>query len=312
VKKASTDLLVGTTILVALIILIAGVLWLKEAVVARTMVSYTLLFPNVGTLQVGDPVMANGVTKGRVTSIRLRNDRVAAVVDLEKDVTITDSARVVVQNIGLMGERGIGILLSTGGIPFKPTHKKDTTFIDGFFDTGIAEVMGMMGTVLTEVQGLIDNIAAILGHTVGDTVFMRPFRTLVKRLDTLSLVAEKLVIGNAPLVSSSIRNLNDASAQLKELLDRNSGSMEAILKNGQALSAYSLALTVKVDSLSSSIRSVVREIQSGQGAIGMLINDREFSQNLRRTVADVDTLVNEVRNDALKLRVKLGFGSKKR
>jgi phospholipid/cholesterol/gamma-HCH transport system substrate-binding protein len=311
VKKTNVDLIVGATILVALVILIAGVLWLKETLVTRKMVSYTFLFPNVGALQVGDPVMANGVTKGRVASIRLRNEQVAAVVNVEKDVTLTDSSRVVVQNIGLMGERGIGILLSKGGSPFKPTHKRDTTFIKGYFDTGIAEVMGIMGTVLIDVQGLVDNISAILGTTVGDTMFMRPFRTLVKRLDTLSAVAEKLVVGNAPLVTSSIRNLNGASAQLKELLDRNSGSMEAILKNGQALSAYSLSLAMKVDSLSSSIRGGVREIQNGQGALGMLIHDREFSQNLRNTVADVDTLVNEVRNDALKLRVKLGFGSKK-
>jgi ABC-type transporter Mla subunit MlaD len=124
-------------------------------------------------------------------------------------------------------------------------------------------------------------------------------------------VAEKLVVGNAPLITSSIRNLNSASAQLKDLLDRNGGNLESILKNGQALSAYSLAVAAKVDSLTVSIQGVVKGIQNSQGAIGMLINDREFSQDLRRTIADVDSLVREVRSDALKLRVKLGFGSKK-
>jgi phospholipid/cholesterol/gamma-HCH transport system substrate-binding protein len=311
VKKNNADLIVGATILVALVILIAGVLWLKEALVTRKLVSYTLMFPNVGTLQVGDPVMANGVTKGRVAAIHLRNERVAAIVDLEKDVTITDSSRVVVQNIGLMGERGIGIQLAKGGTPFKPSRGKDTTFIDGFFDTGIAEAMGMMGTVLGEVEALIGNLTAIIGGTIGDTMFMRPFRTLVKRLDTLSKVAENLVVGNAPLIASSIRNLNNTSEQLKGLLDRNSGNLDALLTNGKALSAYSLALVAKVDSLTVSIQSVVRGVQNSQGALGMLINDREFSHNLRSTVADVDSLVKEVKNDALKLRVKLGFGSKK-
>lgn len=301
----------GATILVALVILFAGVLWLKEALVARKMVSYTLLFPNVGTLQVGDPIMANGVTKGRVVSISLRNERVATVVDIEKDVTITDSSRVAVQNIGLMGERGVGIQLVKGGTPFKPSAKKDTTFIEGFFDSGIGEVMGMMGTVLSEVEVIIDNLYTIMGTTVGDSMFMRPFRAVVKRLDTLSIVAEKLVVGNAPLITSSIRNLNSASAQLKELLDRHNNDLGTILTNGKALSAYSLVLAAKVDSLTISIRGVVRGIQNSDGALGMLISDREFSKNLRRTVADVDSLVSEVRNDALKLRVKLGFGSKK-
>jgi hypothetical protein len=35
----------------------------------------------------------------------------------------------------------------------------------------------------------------------------------------------------------------------------------------------------------------------------MLMKDEKFSQELRRTVADVDTLVKEVQSDALKLKV---------
>ena len=305
------DLIVGATILIALFILIVGVLWLKEALVARKMVSYTVLFPNVWTLQIGDPVMANGVTKGRVAAMYLRNDRVATVVDLEKDITITDSCHVVVQNIGLMGERGVGIQLARSGIPFKPSRRKDTTFVFGYFDTGIAEAMGMMGTVLSEVEVLITNISSIMNSTVGDSMFIKLFHSLVKRLDTLTGVAEKLVVKNGPLVDNSVQNLNNASSQLKELIDKNGGHLGAILANGDALTSYSLSLAEKVDSLTTSIHGVIHEIENGQGALGMMIKDQGFSQNLRQTVADVDTLVNDVRNDALKLRIKLGFGKKK-
>lgn len=305
------DLIVGATILIALLILIVGVLWLKEALVARKMVSYTVLFSNVGTLQIGDPVMANGVTKGRVAAMYLRNDRVATVVDLEKDITITDSCRVVVQNIGLMGERGVGIQLAREGILFKPSRKKDTTFVLGYFDTGIAEAMGMMGTVLSEVEELIANISSIMNNTVGDTTFFKLFHSLVNRLDTLTGVAEKLVVKNGPLVDNSVQNLNNASSQLKELIDKNGGHLGAILANSDALTSYSLTLAEKVDSLTTSIHGVIHEIENGQGALGMMIKDQGFSQNLRQTVADVDSLVNNVRNDALKLRIKLGFGKKK-
>jgi len=60
VKKSSMDLVVGASILLALFILIAGVLWLKEVSITRRMVSYTVLFPNIGALQGGDGVMVNG------------------------------------------------------------------------------------------------------------------------------------------------------------------------------------------------------------------------------------------------------------
>ena len=65
-KKSNMDIIVGGSILLAIFILVFGVLWLKESLVAKQMESYTILFPNVGTLQLGDPVMTNGVTKGRV------------------------------------------------------------------------------------------------------------------------------------------------------------------------------------------------------------------------------------------------------
>jgi phospholipid/cholesterol/gamma-HCH transport system substrate-binding protein len=221
--------------------------------------------------------MANGVTKGRVAAMYLRNDRVATVVDLEKDITITDSCRVVVQNIGLMGERGVGIQLARGGIPFKPSRKKDTTFVLGYFDTGIAEAMGMMGTVLSEVEQLIANISSIMNSTVGDTIFLQLFHSLVKRLDTLTGVAERLVVKNGPIVDNSVQNLNNASSQLKELIDKNGGHLGAILANGDALTAYSLTLAEKVDSLTTSIHGVIHEIQNGQGALGMMIKDQGFS-----------------------------------
>ena len=305
------DIIVGATILIALVILITGVLWLKEALVTGKLVSYTVLFPNVGTLQVGDPVMVNGVTKGRVIALNLRNDKVATAISLERNIVLTDSCRVVVQNIGLMGERGVGILLARSGAPFTPTRKKDTTFVTGYFDTGIAEAMGMMGTVLSGVEVLMNNVTAIMNSTVADTVFLRLFQMLVKRLDTLSKVSENLVVRNGPLVDMSVKNLSYASSQLKELLDKNSGHLSAILANGDALSSYSLTLAAKVDSLTTSIQGVVREIKNGRGALGMMMKDDQFAGNLRRTLADVDTLVNDVRNDGLKLRARLGFGKKK-
>jgi phospholipid/cholesterol/gamma-HCH transport system substrate-binding protein len=277
------------------------------------MVSYTVLFPNVGTLQLGDPVMTNGVTKGRIKNIHLRDNYVAAVISLEKDITLTDSCVVRVQNIGLMGERGIGIELRRSGTPYRPSLKKDTTFLSGSFDTGIAEAMGLMGTVLSDVAALLGDVSAIMRGTVGDTAFIALFQKLAKRLDTLTSVAEKLVVKNGPLVDKSINNLSVATAQLRDLLDSNRGHIDAIMANGETLSSYSINLMGRVDSLTSSIHGIVNDVEKGEGALGMLIKDERFSKDLRRTIANVDTLVKEVHDDALKLKIRLKlFGSDKK
>ncbi|MGA3050395.1 MAG: MlaD family protein [Chitinispirillaceae bacterium] len=305
--KNNMDLMVGASILIALCILIGGVLWLKEAFVTEKQVFYTFLFSNVGALQVGDPVMVNGVTKGRVATLSLRNEQVAAVVHLDNDVTLTDSCRVVVQNIGLMGERGIGIQLA-GGSVIKPTRKNDTTFIAGYFDTGIAEAMGMMGQVLSKTEALLTDISSLTNSTVGDTSFISLFHTLSKRLDTLTEQTERLIAKNGPLIDSSIANLAETSAQLKEFMDKNGTGFSTIMTNGVALSTNALSVIAKADSLSTSIQGIVHKIEAGQGPLGMILEDQQFSQDLKHAVTGIDTLATQVRNNGLKLRVKLGFG----
>ncbi len=304
------DLTVGASILIALCILIGGVLWLKEALVTEKQVLYTFLFSNVGALQVGDPVMVNGVTKGRVEDLSLRNERVAAVVHLDNDVSLTDSCRVVVQNVGLMGERGIGIKLG-GGKAVRPTRKNDTTFITGYFDTGIAEAMGMMGEVLSKMESLLADISSLLNNTVGDTSFVRLFHTLSKRMDTLTGQTERLIAKNGPLVDSCITNLAASSAQLRELMNKNGGQLTTIMTNGAALSTSALDVIAKADSLATSIQGIVHEIEAGKGPLGMMLKDEQFSQDLKRAVTGIDTLATQVRDNGLKLRVKLGFGKSK-
>jgi hypothetical protein len=55
----------------------------------------------------------------------------------------------------------------------------------------------------------------------------------------------------------------------------------------------------------------LHNIESGKGSIGKLYTDEQFYNELKAVVRSVDTLVNEVQQDALKLRVRLGFGRKK-
>jgi phospholipid/cholesterol/gamma-HCH transport system substrate-binding protein len=287
------ELIVGGTILIALFILIAGVLWLKAAMVTSKMVQYTVLFPNVGTLQLGDPVMVNGVKKGAVASISLQGVRVGVVIDLDKEVVLTDASRITVQNIGLMGERMVGIQLNSGGKPYAPNQKgnHDPVYIQGYFDTGIAEAMGMIGTVLGDVQVLVKNVGGIVDSTVGDGSFFMQFKRIVSRLETLTAMAESDVNG---------------------IVDSNKARVSAILSNGSELSARAVAITGKVDSLTSALAFMVDRINKGEGTAGLLLKDDRFYYDLKKSIGDLDTLVKEIERDGLKLRIRLGFGKKEK
>jgi phospholipid/cholesterol/gamma-HCH transport system substrate-binding protein len=311
VKKKDMDLIVGASILVAVVILIGGVLWLKEVSVSRKMVDYAVLFPNVGTLQVGDPVMINGVSKGAVKKIYLRGIDVAVILEVERNVRITDSCRIMIQNIGLMGERGVGLQYSESGNQFHPIRGNDTTFLYGSFDTGIAEAMGMLGSVLSEVQVLAGNVAAIVEQTIGDTSFISLFRSILARLDTITAEAQDIIHDNKGSINRSVVNLRTLSEEAKLLIERNSPVFDSIAADGKALSSRALLIADNVDSLTVSARALIVQIQDEEGTVGKILHDEKLYDDLKRTVADLDTLVTSVQNDALKLRIKFGFGKKR-
>jgi len=313
-KKLNVDLIVGASILGALFILVAGMVWLKEASVANKMVNYLVVFPEVGTLQLGDPVYINGVKKGTVSTIELRGTDVGTILNIDKGVRMTDSVRVSVVNVGLLGERGIGITLSPYGrpIPFIAPGSKDTVVIKGRFDTGISEAMGMLGTVLSEVETLVVNVAGILDATIGDTAFITRFHNIVGRLDTVCIVANRLLVRNEPVLGAAMSDLKKVSSDLKVLIARNGPGIDSIVVGGDQLMTKGMALVTEAESLVVNVQGVLRNIEEGKGTLGKLYTDETFYRDLKEVISSVDTLVNEVHDDALKLRVRLGFGKKKK
>ena len=304
--------MVGGFILIALFIVIAGVLWLKSSTVTRSMVEYTVIFPNIGTLSEGDPVMVNGVRKGVVGKISLVGAKVHVVMRIDKSVPVTDSSRVTVQNIGLMGERMLGVLLSDRGTIVHPSRKGSITFINGYFDSGIAEAMGMVGTVMNDVRALIAHVSTIVDSTVGDTAFYRTFNHIVKRLDTVTVLAQSLVADNRAKIDRSVNNITMVTSDIRQLLDSNKAQLNTIVSNGTQLSSRAVLIVGKVDSLTTSLQTMVAKVQQGQGSIGLLMSDEQFYRDLKKSIADLDSLVTEVQSDGLKLRLKLGFKKEKK
>jgi phospholipid/cholesterol/gamma-HCH transport system substrate-binding protein len=308
------DLIVGGSILAALVILIAGVLWLKEATVTRKMVRYTVLFPNIGTLQNGDPVMVNGMHKGSVRKIELKEPYVSVIISIERDVRLTDSCDVRIQNIGLMGERCVGIQLSSQGTVYKPDGRKkdEVTYIMGNFDSGIAEAMGMLGVVLGEVEQLVENVKGIVGATVGDTAFVATFRAIMERLDNSVRILETIVVTNKPDIEQSIRSIRTITADIDRLLEQHGPRIDAIMENGAALTGNAERITVQAESLMVALQQIVDKIERGEGSVGMLLSDEQFKEELRQTVSDLDTLVTEAQHNGLPVKIRLFGGSKKK
>ncbi len=309
-KRSNLELIVGGIIFLALFVLIAGILYLKQVNITRRLVQYTVVFPNIGTLQKGDPVTVNGVRGGSVANISLKGSGVAVELNLDKDIKFTDSSKISIQNIGLMGERMVHIKLSDKGKSYPHNTKNKINYIYGTFDSGIAEAMGMLGNVLENVTELVDSVGMVWNSTFGDERFIEFFDDFIDRLDTVVYLVDELVEKNKVSVDVTVRNLRKATTGLKDLVEDNRANIDKIVDNGAELTDDALLIAEKIDSISSAVDRIVTNIEDGKGSVGMLLEDEEVVNTLQSTMESLDTLVTDVDDNGLKLRLKV-FGNKK-
>jgi phospholipid/cholesterol/gamma-HCH transport system substrate-binding protein len=302
-RNKNTELIVGATVLVSLIILIAGVLWLKEVNVSRQQVVYSVLFPNVSTLQLGDPVMVNGVQKGAVKRISLHHDSVLVLIAIDEGVRLTDSSTIRVQNVGIMGERAIGIDLSSRGKTCSPG--RDAPHITGYFDTGIAEAMGMLGTILTDVETLLARVSTIVDATVGDPSFTAQFKSIVERLNSVTASADELVSRHTHTISRAVNNIETLTGDLKTLVADNRGTIDTSLHNVQEITEKVNLLMADVDSITGTLKTMSRSIEKGEGTMGKLLEDESMYSDLKTSIADLDSLARQIRDKGMKVRFRL-------
>jgi phospholipid/cholesterol/gamma-HCH transport system substrate-binding protein len=293
--------------------LVGGIMWLKAFSFTKRMVNYTAVFSNIGGLQSGDPVTVNGLRRGTVASIELHGALVAVHFRLDQEVPFTDSSTIAVKNIGLMGERKIEISLSDKGTRFQPNEGRQVRqYIGGSFDSGIAEALGMLGDFMTDASALIDDVSLLLATTLGSPDFKDFYDRTVIRLDTIVEVVDRLLQNNDDKVDQIVSGLRSTTRNLDLIVAQNRSGIGNIVSNTDTLTAKAADLMFDLDSLLIDLKSITAKIDTGSGAVGQLINDSTTMEDLMATVAKLDTLLNEVRDDGLRLRVRLGFGDRKK
>lgn len=138
------------------------------------------------------------------------------------------------------------------------------------------------------------------------------FNSFFYRLDSIVTLVDVLIKKNEKGINYAINNVSSISADLKILIRNNKGKIDNIVENGTELSSVALTIAAKIDSVSTSMNNVISDIDRGKGSIGRLVKDESIMNDFKTTVNDLDSLVNDVKSDALKLRARIKiFGNKK-
>jgi len=161
----------------------------------------------------------------------------------------------------------------------------------------------MIGAVLGDVKVLVKNVGGIIDSTVGDSSFIIQFKHIVSRLETVTNLAEKLIVENRPSIDRSVSAIEKLTGDVNKLLDSNSTRVTSLVSNADGLSARAVVIAATVDSLTRTLGSMVDRINRGEGSAGLLLKDESFYHDLKKTVVDLDSFVNVANRKGVKLEI---------
>lgn len=295
---------VGLVVILAVIILVFGVFFLNEKDPRETFNTFYLRFSQVSTLVLDDPVKVNGVKLGKVENIELSGHRVVVTIRLRTDVKIPKDSEIRVQNIGIMGERQIGMILGDSAEYFAPN---DT--INGQFDAGIAEAIGLAGEVCDSTKVLLESVKQALNQTIVNPEFQERFKTLLVKAEKLEDRLMTMLNTTDPQLKKSLEGLNKVTVKVNELIDGVKSPVDNLFAGTDKLMGNANNLVGELEGVTKHLDELLSKVQgkldSKNNTAGLLLNDRALHDDLVKTVHSADSLFRVILKDGLDINVDL-------
>jgi len=288
---------VGLLVILAVIIFVATILWIQGYRFGKENYRFTVYFEEVGALSAGDPVIVSGIRMGKVKELALVPGGVEVLLVLGNDVKLMQGTEITVKNIGLMGERFVAIKPGQSDLPLDLTK-----IIQGNYDTGIPEVMGMMGEMITELKNLV---LALKGSIASEQNLEKLTQT-ISNFQELSSSISDYVSSNRSKLDESVSNFVESSRALKNLVARNAEIVDTVLNTTDNVARRMNAITEDLEYMSSAAKNFADKLENGDGTIQLLVEDRRLYDDLRKTADNLDDLIQDIRENPKKyIQLKL-------
>jgi len=289
--KRAMEIRVGLTVLTALAILIVSVGWLSTYAKSHMMRTWHVRFPSAGGLGEGDEVMVNGIRKGSVKSMRLVGDHVIVDLGLANDLTLTRDSRVSIRNVGLMGEKVIGVDMQTTGMPWST---RDT--IPGDYEAGMAEVMAEAGNLVGTVRHIVVALDSVSSSMVADGGLAQTLRDFRQTSRELRLAVEE----NRSQFKSTVANFAQSSETVKGLTQEREAQLRETLDHFASAARNIDVLSTRLDSLRMAAQNVAGKLDRGEGSLGRLVQDDKLYSDLNSSVKQLQALIADMQKNPRK------------
>lgn len=324
-QKRTSDFLVGATVLVVTAVLVAVVLWVKQADLGGKKAAVVVRTRDVGGIALGNPVVIRGVRAGQVTGIELgERGWVVLKLGIDRSVSMPSDPVVLLVASSLFGEWQVNVTESAGVPPDRDLRaalaeartRGDT--LAGAVLPDIAQLTSVAGRIAGDVAQVAERVQVAFDDAAAKELrqSIRNFADLSSDLARTINAQSKNLDRISTDVQSGLASVNDAAANLSAFSGRvdsatSRGELQVIVTNSQNAARELVAATTKLRELSDGLArtesrlatavsradSVLIKANSGQGSLGLMLNDPALYRNSDSLVTELRALVADVRKN---------------
>lgn len=295
--KISNETKVGVMAVVALAALILGFNYLKGSSLFQHTTKLYAVFDNVEGLEVSNAVQIDGLTVGSITAIN-ESDRdlsngIVVTITMKKAVNIPQNSTATI-NSGFISaativiEKGSDNKYLANGDTIE-TKKKANLFSQ--VQSSVNPVILKLGGTLTSLDSLIEVIG-----TMFDPRLKNNFGAIVANLAASSAELQKLLNTQTGALASSLKNLNDFTGNLARNNDHITQSLANVDKTTANLASAKIPEAVaSLQSTMNSLKGTIEKVNSTNGSMGLLLNDKGLYNNLESTTRSLNILLDDFR-----------------
>jgi phospholipid/cholesterol/gamma-HCH transport system substrate-binding protein len=298
---------VGLFVALALVLLYFGIDFLKGRDFLERSHKYYAIYDNVDQLQKANPVLINGFAVGRVSNIRImqeRQNKVLVELDIDSDIQLGDSTRAILDS-DFLGTKSILLVIGRITVPKAPKDTIRAEVAKSMLQTisSTAEpVADNLQTTMRKLNTVLDNLSQNTQHL--DTIF-RKFRSTPDKL-------------NATLTNSSAR-IDELTITLKtttEHLNQTLIDLRPTVKNFQvfsdSLKRIELNRTLgKTQQTLGKLNETLDKLSKGDNTASKLLTEDSLYVNLNRLLQSIDTLAKNFNDNPSHFLSPLGKSKKK-
>ncbi len=292
---------VGIMVTVSILVLYFGLNFLKGIDIFSPISTYYATYNHIDGLVPSSPVLVKGYKVGQVEAIQYdftKEKSFVVRISVSKDVVLPKGAKIELFDNGLMGGKAIQIVYSplvAGQDLYTPGDTVESTVGTGLMAQVAGDLMPKIQSVTEQADSLLRSL-----RTITESKSLKNSLTSIENttsnLEQTTVQLNKIMRNDVPHI---LKDVNGLTGDLKKITGN--------------LSTVDFAATfASINHTIANLNLMTDKLNSKDGTVGLLLNDKGLYNNLTNTAENADKLLIDLKQNPKRYVHFSLFGSKQK